>query len=199
MNSFLPKPVLLKELKETLNSKEISEKTTCLDKISNNSDMRPFLLFANDVEVADDDNSLTCASDTENSQRQFTCLIAEGLSEVITTISRCVERRGWRTRVTRDGVEALQLMKMRNWDAIFIDENLCKLNGNSCVSIFRQWEATNRVAKQRNIHLVSAEFNNSNKRVPLGCDGALGTHFSQNEIVAVLKVGEKHQRTPTIL
>lgn len=198
MCKYMPKPISIKQLQQIVKSDEIIENMKNLDKLARESLSRPFCLFADDLEVTDEERSL-CTSDAEVSQRHFTCLIAEGLSEIVATLSRCVERRGWRFRVVMNGVEALQMMKMRNWDAIFIGDNLPQLNGNTCVSVFRNWEAENRVARQRNIHLISAIYNCKNKRVPPECDGVLGTHFTQDDIVSVLNSGERIQKKPSPL
>ena len=187
---------MLKQLKDTVNSEEVVEMTKNLDNLAKREDVRPFCLFANDVEVTDEERSLCTSSDAEVSQRHYTCLIAEGLSEVIMTIVRCVERKSWRFRVVRNGNDALRWMKMRNWDAIFIDDNLPQLSGHTCVSVFRKWEAENRVARQRNVNMISAVYNCQNRRVPDECDGVLGTHFTQEDIVSVLDAGARLQKKP---
>lgn len=201
MNMHLPKPILLKQLKDIVQSEEVVANMKVLDRLSRNSDMRPFCLFTDDLEVTEtDEGSSATLSDVEGSQRHFTCLIAEGLSVVIKTLSRCIERRGWRIRVVKNGVDALKMMQMRNWDAIFIDENLPSLSGDTCISIFRKWEAENRVARQRNIIMISALFNDSKKiSAPSDCDGVIGTHFSQDEIISVLDGAELVQKKPSPL
>lgn len=198
MNLYLQKPILLEQLRDITTSEQVSNNMKKLDKLSRKSEMRPFCLYTDDAEVNEECTSAT--SDAELSQRHFTCLIAEEMSEVITTMSRCVGRKGWRIRVVRNGQDALKLMKLRNWDAIFIDDNLPQLCGNTCVSLFRKWETENRIALQRNIYLVSSKFNNNdNISVPQGYDGVLGTVISQDKIDAVLHAAELVQKNPSPL
>eukprot|EP00551_Chaetoceros_affinis_P011307 CAMPEP_0203676774 /NCGR_PEP_ID=MMETSP0090-20130426/25726_1 /ASSEMBLY_ACC=CAM_ASM_001088 /TAXON_ID=426623 /ORGANISM="Chaetoceros affinis, Strain CCMP159" /LENGTH=867 /DNA_ID=CAMNT_0050543433 /DNA_START=12 /DNA_END=2615 /DNA_ORIENTATION=+ len=199
MNNYMPKPISLKQLQEQVKCQDLIKATKELDKLATRADARAFCLFDNDVEITDEEHSLCASSDVESSQRHFTCLIAEGQSEVILTINRCVERKGWRVRIVRDGEDALRWMKMRNWDAIFIDDNLPRLSGHTCISTFRKWEAENRVARQRNIHMISSAFNEKNKRIPSGCDGVLGTHFTQDDIVSVLDSGAKFHKKPSLV
>ncbi len=199
MDKYMSKPIMLKQLQDLVKSEKVSETTKILDKLATKADGRAFCLFENDTEITDEEHSLCASSDVECSQRNFTCLIVEGQSEVIMTINRCVERKGWRVHIVRDGKEALRWMKMRNWDAVFIDDNLPQLSGHTCVSAFRKWEAENRIARQRNIHMISSAFNGGNKRIPQGCDGVLGTHFTQDNINAVLDAGAKLHKKPSLV
>lgn len=199
MNEYMPKPVKLNQLKELVNSDAIKKTAEKLKNLAGKGEARPFLLYVDDLDTKFNNSDTSCTSDVEQSQRHLTCLIAVGVSDMITTISRCVERHGWRVRVVRDGETALSLMKMRNWDAVFIDDNLPQLSGHACISIFRDWEAQNRIARQRNIHIISAAFNSNNRRAPPEFDGSLGTHFSHDDIVSVLNSGKVQQRKPSIL
>ncbi len=199
MDQYMSKPIKLTQLKELVNSNVIKQKTATLNKISGDGESRPFLLYNVDSGANSEKDSSATYSDIEVSQRHLTCLVAVGVSDLILTLSRCVERHGWRVRVVRNGESALRLMKMRNWDAIFIDDNLPQLSGHACISIFREWEAINRIAKQRNIHIVSAAFNSKNVRTPPEFDGSLGTHFSHDDIVSILNAGKVLQKNPSIL
>eukprot|EP00977_Amphora_coffeiformis_P002213 scaffold425_cov175-Amphora_coffeaeformis.AAC.72 len=68
-----------------------------------------------------------------------------------------LEHDGWKVVVVNDGNEAFRLLKMRNWDAVLIDDDLPLLNGAACIESFRDWEEENRVNKQRNTFLVCSE------------------------------------------
>jgi len=201
MNMYLQKPVLLEKLKSIVKSEEVLDNMKKLDKLARKSEFRPFCLFENDSEVAGcDETTLYASSDTESSQQHLTCLIAEGVSEIIKTMTRCMIRKGWRIRVVKNGVEALQIMKLRNWDAVFIDNNLPLLCGKTCISLFKTWEAENRIALQRNIYMISSEFNNDdNVEIPSGFDGVIKTPLSQDQIDSVLSAAEVTQKKPSLL
>lgn len=201
MNQFMPKPIKLNQLKELISSEAITNTTEKLNKLASKGEARPFLLYNDDLgtKLLNSASDTSCTSDVELSQRHLTCLVAVSSSDIITTVSRCVERHGWRVRIVKDGVSALSLMKIRNWDAIFIDDNLPQLSGHTCISVFKDWEAENRIARQRNIHIISSVFNDENKRVPPGFDGALGTHFTHDDVVSVLNAGMVQQKKPSIL
>lgn len=68
-----------------------------------------------------------------------------------------MERDGWKVVVVNDGNEALRLLKMRNWDAVLIEDVLPLLAGAECMESFREWEEQNRVNKQRYTFLVCSE------------------------------------------
>lgn len=68
-----------------------------------------------------------------------------------------LEHDGWKVVVVNDGNEAFRLLKMRNWDAVLIDDDLPLLDGASCMESFRGWEEENRVNRQQNTFLVCSE------------------------------------------
>ena len=40
-----------------------------------------------------------------------------------------IERAGWQEAYVQDGEDALRLLKIRNWDAVMLDEEMSRLNG----------------------------------------------------------------------
>jgi len=68
-----------------------------------------------------------------------------------------LEHDGWKVVVVNDGNEAFRLLKMRNWDAVLIDDDLPLMDGATCIESFRDWEEENRVNKQRNTFMVCSE------------------------------------------
>ena len=81
------------------------------------------------------------------------CLIAEPASNIV--MKDAVERLGWHAVHVHDGEDALRLMKMRNWDAVFVENEISRLPGTGCVARFRDWEGENRIARQNNVFLLS--------------------------------------------
>ena len=109
------------------------------------------------------------------------CLLAtdtptQRSSEVFTEL----EQHGWKVVVVHDGQDALRLLKMRNWNAVLIDDDLPVSGGVECANEFRAWEQHNRVNRQRNVYMVckvpvpSVFDKNSVVLPPTGCDGVLG-------------------------
>mmetsp|Transcript_20873 Transcript_20873/g.23674 ORF Transcript_20873/g.23674 Transcript_20873/m.23674 type:complete len:876 (-) Transcript_20873:83-2710(-) len=192
MNKHFSKPISLKQLKEIITSEEVEASTKMIDDLADEGKAKTFCLFSGDGEVS-------CDSSSNGDKTPNMCLVVEGLSEICTNIVRCVERRGWRVNIVKSGVEALNWMKMRNWDAIFMEDNLPRLSGTACIATFRTWEAQSRIARQRNVYLVSEKFNEKNVRPPPGCDGVLGTSFNQDDVFAVLSSGEKLMKAPAII
>ena len=86
----------------------------------------------------------------------------------------------------------LRLLKMRNWDAVFLDEELPRLDGIRVIERFRAWEKDHRVTRQRNVFLISQSLvpNPSNGSVsatyPEGFDGALGKPILPPNLVQLL-------------
>jgi CheY-like chemotaxis protein len=68
-----------------------------------------------------------------------------------------MERDNWKVVVVNDGNEALRLLKMRNWDAVLLEDDLPVMDGAACIEAFREWEEENRVNRQCNTILVCSE------------------------------------------
>ena len=96
-----------------------------------------------------------------------------------------------------NGEDALRLMKMRNWDAILLDEELPILETTHCVSRFREWEERNRVNRQRNIVLLSASCvsmvigSKSMVQLPFGFDCSLGKPIRIKEFEYIMSQAER--------
>lgn len=115
------------------------------------------------------------------------CLVADDSISVVKALKRCIENRGWRASVVENGEDALRLLKMRNWDAVLLEDQMPKLSGTSCVIQFRGWEAKHRVARQDNIHLVSGFYvPKEHIMLPSGFDGAMGKPVKMKELVQLL-------------
>jgi CheY-like chemotaxis protein len=62
----------------------------------------------------------------------------------------------WKVVTVHDGTDALNLLKIQNWDLVILDEELPRLSGSRCAMKFREWEKCHRINKQRNMVLASA-------------------------------------------
>lgn len=83
------------------------------------------------------------------------CLIAmDNESQTATETAKVLESTGWKVVSIDNGQDAIRLLKMRNWDAVLIDEDLSGLTASKCIADFRDWEGKNRVNEQRNVFLV---------------------------------------------
>jgi CheY-like chemotaxis protein len=180
MNDFKAKPVTLKQLKELENSETLVEVTKKLDEVVN---LEPRINHIAAIQKSKEVSA--CSADQIPSFNSMhandntpICLIGEPENEnfIKDSVAQC---GGWRAVHVHDGEDALRLLKMRNWDAVFIANDISRLNGIGCVARFREWESENRVARQNNIILLSAEFVPPPDQIivatyPSGFDGALG-------------------------
>ena len=203
MDRFIAKPLPLKTLKNLVTLPEVTKASQALDKkyadatqdtVDSSKPMLPPDLQlpskkvyskSNDDDESDNQSEISSISGMDSLSTGLVCLIAEDSRSVTRTLVRAVEMRGWRASVVDNGEAALRLMKMRNWDAVFLDEQMPLLSGTSCLSCFRQWETQNRVARQNNIYLVSG---NTQSTFPPGFDGSL---VKPIDIEALRKVLDK--------
>jgi len=185
MDNFLSKPLKLKTIKGLAVDKDIITQSNILDEeFSKQSSTRS---ISNTIihEVLNNTMSVTkkrpFSSTDESVAHHLTgpvCLIAEDSEIIGKTLVHAIEKRGYRISWVENGDDALRLLKMRNWDIVFLDEQMPLLSGSSCVARFRTWELRNRVVRQKHIYLLSGNVGSSsvdsNLIVPLGFDGAFG-------------------------
>lgn len=189
MDRFIAKPLPLKTLKSLVMLPEVTRASQALDKkyadatqdvVDGGKPMLPPDLqlpsnkvFSNRTDEGESDHqsSISSISGMDTISTGLVCLIAEDSRDVTRALVRAIEMRGWRASVVDNGEVALRLMKMRNWDAVLLDEEMPLLSGTSCLSCFRQWESQNRIARQNNIYLVCDKTRSAG--VPFGFDGSV--------------------------
>jgi CheY-like chemotaxis protein len=171
MDSFLSKPVTLDVAKQLVKEEKILHASKLLDDVFDKKNVPESLNFATDLPVPGLETGLSC-------------LIAEASKNVSLMMSKAAKSKGWIAVFVEDGNNALSLMKSRNWNSVFISDDLPKLAGTQCIDEFQQWEIDNRVAKQKNVILVcnycvappsSISTGRSCAVFPSGFDGAVST------------------------
>ena len=127
-------------------------------------------------------------------QVERVCLIATSDEKVAELVKAAARDQGWHAITARNGEEALNLMKKRNWGAVLLDSDTAELSGLSCVSRFRVWEKQNRVHRQKNVHLLTSGLTSctrlhgylSELQLPMGVDAALGKPVLKEEVKQAL-------------
>ncbi|KAL3943069.1 MAG: hypothetical protein SGBAC_002846 [Bacillariaceae sp.] len=187
MDDFKPKPVTFKQLVELSKSETLAAYSLELD------------YFGRKLMKKLSVSKMNVMGEDVNQKAAHVCLIAMSRNtKEINVLQHVAEERGWRSVVVDNGEEALKLMKLRTWDAILLDEDLPLLPSGQCVARFREWEATNRIMKQRSVALVSASCTsmahdiNSMMQLPFGVDFALGKPIHVREFEFIMSRAEEH-------
>jgi CheY-like chemotaxis protein len=180
MDSFCSKPIAPKSLREELitsKALEVSKQVDAHFVISQAEEKKDILAFDSMVKETNrkaEEGSLSSYSQLDNPSCPV-CLIATGSTSVGKTLMRAVEALGWRGSLVQNGEDALRLLKMRNWDAVFLDDEMPMLAGMRCISCFREWEKNYRVARQNKVYLISGNLSQGAKAMsPPGFDGVIG-------------------------
>lgn len=184
MNEFKPKPVTVKDLAALQESQPVVDRSRILDELEasmrsggpNHHEERSTISV--DHELSDtrkrpetsslkDDGRAAKKSRTDGDADQTqglnvpaepVCLMAtDKPSRRSNQVLLTLERDGWKVVVVNDGKEAIRLLKMRNWDAVLVEDDLPLMTGAACMEAFREWEEESRVNKQRNTFLVCSE------------------------------------------
>jgi len=187
MDDFKPKPVTFKQLVDLSKSDTLAMYSSELDSFGRK---RMRMLNALDTSEKNEDRKL---------RQAHICLIAMSQkTSGIDGLKRVCQDRGWKFAIVHNGEEAFKLMKLRTWDAILLDEDLSLLPSSQCISRFREWEAMNRVMKQRNVALISGNCTsmihtlNSMMQLPFGVDFAIGKPICAREFQFIMDQAEEH-------
>jgi CheY-like chemotaxis protein/GAF domain-containing protein len=194
MNDFKPKPVTMKILKELETSDELNQISKELDRVLTMKDTM-------EEEIPSEKKLKTDGTDALQMSSGPVCLIAEDSSAAVSANMKTeIERAGWQAVFVNDGEDALRLLKMRNWDAVMLDEEMSRLNGARCLARFREWEKDNRVARQNHLYLMSTSCVPSpggattTAAFPAGFDGALGKPVLLRDLDKVLDLAASEMR-----
>eukprot|EP00934_Nitzschia_sp_Nitz4_P008397 Nitzschia sp. Nitz4//scaffold1_size375055//355515//362632//NITZ4_000342-RA/size375055-processed-gene-0.397-mRNA-1//1//CDS//3329541243//8387//frame0 len=164
MDDFRSKPVSYNELKDILKGHTFTQTKSALDKLGHEVECLKRRKVEQEPEA-----SISASPD------QRICLVVESSAGVSKLAELASERIGWKIVSVQDPDSGLGLLKMRNWDAVLVDD---ELGCSRCITIFREWEKAHRVNRQRNVLLMSANFapqhTGASFHVPTGFDGALG-------------------------
>jgi len=198
MNDFKPKPITMKHLKELAASQELLEVGRTLDNVLTLYERKTENENAELVYRVYPSHRSHVETHGRYAKRPAhdgpICLIAEPPSN--TVMKEAVENLGWCAVQVYDGEDALRLLKIRNWDAVFVENEIARLSGTGCLARFRQWEKENRVARQNNVYLLSTDFVPSPAEsvlavYPDGFDGALGKPILMKDLKSVLMNAER--------
>jgi len=185
MDDFKAKPVTLQVLKELETSPELKRVSAVLDDVLDPGKHGVEASAVQDGDTQHDDKRV-------KKNDGPVCLVGEDALNVSKSMGSIMEVKKWNPVFVNDGEDALRLLKMRNWDAVFLDEEMPRLDGIRVIERFREWEKDHRVARQRNVFLISESFvpNPNNGSVsaayPGGFDGALGKPILPADLIKLL-------------
>lgn len=168
-------------------------------------------------ESSDDDSTLIVKEfdDDTNLVTEYSCNDAKVCLMVTDSIAgntkddktddflRCMEELGWKAKIVQDGESAFRVLKLRNWGAVVVDDELPILSGIECISRFRDWESKNRVNRQNKIFLVCTrgipainnDLSTSVVQVPNNFDGVLNSPVSLDRFKELINKIESKEAT----
>ena len=179
MNRFMSKPIPLKSLKDLAECKPVMDASIYLDRryvqvICMRIYVHITLCFTNKripifshKKLCDELRSSDCSSASTSTFAKPSCLVvAKDSDQSIQSIKCIAENLGWRAITANgDGEDVLRLLKLRNWDAVFLSNE-----GADCVQRFRKWESRTRSNIQKHVYMLS---DSSQTSLPQGFDGII--------------------------
>jgi CheY-like chemotaxis protein len=146
-------------------------------------------LHENDDIVSLHHPTQTTSTERSNDQKIDTpiCLLVEDCTAVAKAMMNCIKRQNWQVSLAQDGKTALELLKSRIWDVVFMDDQLPILSGSTCVVNFRDWEKGNRMSRQNNLFLCSADAHRDDALSLQGFDGILCKPLHMPKLISILK------------
>jgi CheY-like chemotaxis protein/GAF domain-containing protein len=204
MDDFRPKPVTYKQLAELSEGDALKVYSDQLDEIGATGTMmvNAAAPAKGEAETKGGHSNSNVSEKSQdhkysNSSPHFCLIAVEKRTLEVEAVERAAQDKGWKSVTVNNGEDALKLMKLRNWDAILLDEDLPIVASTQCVSRFREWEERNRVNRQRNIVLLSASCVSmvvglkSMVQLPFGFDCALGKPIHTNEFEFIMTQAER--------
>lgn len=150
MDRFMGKPVPLKSLTDLAKCKPVMDASVYLDMrfkkscdaLEAASKLAEEMAARSDEERSKSSRSSVSSSFANTFTKHVCLIVAKETEPALQYIKRIAEKNGWRVVVEAhgDGEDALRLLKLRKWDAVFIDNDLAKLSGTNCLVRFREWE-----------------------------------------------------------
>ena len=185
MNAFLPKPITIKTLSDLECSSEVVQRTRQLDEFERTAAQNYFDangLREQNIPVSIPPSHQHVPPPRQNTTSQLSCLVAaDVVSAQSNPLPQQLESMGWNVAIVHDGIDCLELLKLQQWAAVLIEDNLTQLSGLTCISTFRKWEEIYAVTdRQKNVFYVcdgaipSPADGNSWIQPPIGFDGVLG-------------------------
>jgi len=222
MNKFVSKPLPIKVLRELVSSTQVTDTSKRLDELQDDVNASPYFLdptptsspssspppasrssnattTKKTTHYSSSFSSSNTSSPQQQKQHQPSCLIVEDSIAITKALSRCVQRCDWSVSHAKDGREGLLQLQKRNWDVVFVDDQLPLMTGSALVVNFRSWERRlgfidddhdhaldkTKRRKQRNVYMCSATCY-SNENPPDGFDGAIVKPFTPSRIISIL-------------
>ena len=179
MDKFLAKPVTIKHIKELEDSLAVKSLSLVLDKLHTSCSSTLRQLSFNESDHL-----------SERGSTQV-CLVGVMKSPNTGLMMDTIRDLGYDVSLVHSGEDVLRLLKMRYWDAVFLDDELPGLTAPRCLDRFRKWEKENRVSGQKNVFLVSPSYvpvlaERAEVVAPKGFDGAIGKPVLPKDIKEVL-------------
>ena len=168
MDLFVLKPVTPKLLQQLLEMEELVAVSKQIDELNrfNESFMDCRMAEADlnrdssEEQVSDkkfsalDSSSVSSLSLNEGTSHPVCLFVTSNSeSEASRNFLEDLKNNGWSFELVQSCQESLRLMKLRNWDAIVVDDRFQSLDIIHCLAEFRLWEKNHRINLQTNIFL----------------------------------------------
>ena len=80
-------------------------------------------------------------------------------------LKKQLERNGYIVETAENGLSALDRMKNKTYDIVFLDLEMPIMNGFSCSAAFREWERTTKREKRQPICVLSMHTGKKEKEM----------------------------------
>lgn len=157
MDAYKPKPVTLKHLSELERTEEQMMACKRLDEIERHG----LVSSCGQLEQAGEDEKarkkaklshtrLSALPNGKNRRILSGLILTPTVTSHMQLVGETMKSNGWQSAVAQNNNEALNLLRMRTWDIVLVDEML-----SNAISEFRIWETRHRTDRQSNVILMS--------------------------------------------
>lgn len=183
MDDFKPKPVTFKDLAAIIETDDQVAASKRLDSITNS--------YADEGDASSEPERKRLKTSESNGvagkNDQKNCLIISPPSTSVhmELVEGTIRDSSWQSTTAHSESDAWNMLKMRTWDMILIDEVYV-----SIIQEFREWESKKRSDRLGNIVLMSegaGETGPDSFVIPDGLDGVIGKPIQLDHLTKILK------------
>jgi DNA-binding response OmpR family regulator len=186
MDDFRPKPLTVKELGALLREDDQIAASKRIDSIASTATTES----DNDEDGREPSNKRLKTSSETASSNSVTrnCLIISpaSMNIHIEVVQQSIKRFGWYSTIAHSDSDIWNLLKMRTWDMVLVDEAFVLT-----IEEFREWESKKRSDRQGNIVLMTGSIYQTGPRqsivLPEGLDSVIGKPICLKKLSTMLR------------
>ena len=183
MDNFMPKPISFKDLASLVENEDQIAASKRLDSITNAPDEKEDYDEPQKKRLKTSDEKGPSESPKKD-EKNLLIISPPSLSVHLELVQGTARQCGWQSTTAHSDGDAWNMLKMRTWDMVLVDETY-----SGFIEEFREWESRKRSDRQGNVLMMSEGKGGGDSKliVPDGLDGVVGKPLCLNNLKKILR------------